>query len=83
MSVINKPVFAQPNVIFQNADGNTFTQTGCYSIGSASANFPLGYGVLLVLKTAYIMQVYFRPDHIYVRRYDGANWGDWKGIALT
>lgn len=83
-SVIKKPDFAQPNGIYQNADGNTFTETGGYSIGSVSANLPLGYGVLLVLKSTYIMQVYFRPNMIYVRRFDGnSTWTDWNGVALT
>lgn len=70
---------------YQNADGDNFTKTGIYNIRSISANFPIGYGILLVMATsdgATIQQVFFRPDAIYTRRYANT-WEGWKKVALT
>lgn len=70
---------------YQNADGDNFTTTGIYNIRSISANFPIGYGILLVMESsdgATIQQVYFRPEAIYTRRYANT-WDVWKKVALT
>ena len=69
-----------------NVDGNDFTETGIYHIRAISDNFPVGYGILFVMKSDYsmIQQVLFRPEAIYTRRStDGTTWEVWKKVALT
>ena len=71
---------------YGNADGNNFTNTGIYNIRNISANFPIGYGILLVMASSdgnIIQQVLFRPEAIYTRRYASDVWEDWKKVALT
>lgn len=69
----------------QSGDANNLITTGVWSISSASvANTPTGYGLLAVYKTPmYVYQVYYRPDKIYVRRYSGSTWTEWKFIDLS
>ena len=69
-----------------NADGNDFTETGIYHIRAISSNFPVGYGMLFVMKSNYnmVQQVFFRPEAIYTRRRtDATTWEVWKKVALT
>jgi hypothetical protein len=76
-------IFANGSSI-DSGDADNLQTTGSWSITSPNvANIPLGYGVLVVYKTPnYVMQIYYRPDRIYVRRYAGS-WSEWKSVALS
>ena len=77
-------IFANGSSI-ASGDANNLRTTGAWSITSSDvANIPIGYGVLTVYKTPdYMMQVYYRPDRIYVRRLAGSSWTEWKSVALS
>ena len=70
--------------IHNNANGNNFTETGFYFIGTTSANLPAGFCTLLVFKgPTFTMQMLVRIDALYTRRMSNGTWDAWKGVPLS
>lgn len=75
------------NYIGADADLNDFLTTGCYTNGGQNpAHNPVGsafVGLLIVFKSYYVGQMIITSDYyynIYVRFYNGAEWGSWRAL---
>lgn len=65
-----------------NANFNTFTQTGLYTIGSNPENGTYPFSILYVFapREDTIFQMVERNSHIYVREYRNSSWQDWREL---